>query len=140
MVIVNLFFIILTTEFAYSQAQYSLGISDLPWQGISEHTFEITEYIFCAIYLLDVTIRVFVLRKEWYYDHIEGWMYLNMFDALLVAANLVELIALPVPGPYESWCSRVRARTICPEGYPGIGLQTDTHHSCTWAVYTSCSL
>ncbi|CAJ1396049.1 unnamed protein product [Effrenium voratum] len=95
-VIVNLFFIILTTEFAYSQAQYSLGISDLPWQGISEHTFEITEYIFCAIYLLDVTIRVFVLRKEWYYDHIEGWMYLNMFDALLVAANLVELIALPV--------------------------------------------
>ncbi|CAJ1451111.1 unnamed protein product [Effrenium voratum] len=83
---------------------------DVTWKGdiqkgdgISEHTFEITEYIFCAIYLLDVTIRVFVLRKEWYYDHIEGWMYLNMFDALLVAANLVELIALPVPGPYESW-------------------------------------
>ena len=51
--------------------------------------------IWWGIYFLDLALRIVILRKEWYYDRIEGWMYLNMFDALLVMVNMFELVALP---------------------------------------------
>jgi hypothetical protein len=44
-------------------------------------------------------VRLVILRKEWYYDRIEGWMYLNMFDAVLVMINIFELFALPASEP-----------------------------------------
>lgn len=44
-------------------------------------------------------VRIVILRKEWYYDRIEGWMYLNMFDAVLVMINIFELFALPASEP-----------------------------------------
>ena len=36
-----------------------------------------------------------MLRREWYYDPQEGFMYLNIFDALLVGLSTIELILLP---------------------------------------------
>lgn len=94
-VIINLILIAAMTEFQAAQADYGLGIAKHTWQGISENTFEAAEYVFFSIYFLDLALRIVILKKEWYYDRIEGWMYLNMFDAVLVMINIFELFALP---------------------------------------------
>lgn len=94
-VIVNLVAIGVMTEYQAAQADYLLGLGD-PWIGISDNTFEVAEYIFFTIYLLDLCLRMAILRHEWYFDRIEGWMYLNMFDALLVLINAFELFILPL--------------------------------------------
>ena len=66
-------------------------------------TFELLEYVFFGIYLLDVVVRMATLRREWYFDQIEGIMYLNIFDGVLVLMNLFELLVLPAPpGPEVS--------------------------------------
>ena len=88
------------TEYQANQADHSLGITGQAWAGVNENTFEVAEYIFFSIYALDLLIRILILRKEWYYDKFEGWMYLNMFDAVLVLINTFELLALPASDPY----------------------------------------
>lgn len=95
-VIINLIFIAAMTEYQAAEADYALGLLEQTWNGVSDLTFEVAEYIFFSIYFLDVGLRIVILRKEWYFDRIEGWMYLNMFDAVLVAINAFELLALPV--------------------------------------------
>jgi len=94
-VIINLVFIAAMTEFQAAQADYGLGMAKHTWHGVSENTFEVAEYVFFSIYFFDLVVRLVILRKEWYYDRIEGWMYLNMFDAVLVMINIFELFALP---------------------------------------------
>lgn len=94
-VIINLVFIAAMTEFQAAQADYGLGMAKHAWHGVSENTFEVAEYVFFSIYFFDLAVRIIILRKEWYYDRIEGWMYLNMFDAVLVMINIFEWFALP---------------------------------------------
>ena len=40
-------------------------------------------------------MRILVLRKEWWYDPLRGRMYLNVFDAVLVSINFLELLIIP---------------------------------------------
>ncbi len=47
-------------------------------------------------YALDVLLRVAILRHEWYYDPRQGFMFLNVFDACVVAVNAFELLVLPL--------------------------------------------
>ena len=53
-------------------------------------------YIFFVLFVLDVLVRIVVLRHEWYYDSREGIMYLNVFDACVVCVNAFELLVLPL--------------------------------------------
>ena len=73
----------------------SLGLSP-PEVVTAAPAFDIIEGIFFAVYLLDVVVRMIVLRKEWYFDEVEGIMYMNMFDAILVLVHGFELMLLPV--------------------------------------------
>ncbi|CAK9027338.1 unnamed protein product [Durusdinium trenchii] len=94
-VIINLSFMIVMTQWMGSQANESL---DLPSENLpfSEATFEIAEYIFFGFYLLDVLVRIYVLRREWVFDPRLGIMYLNLFDAFLVGLNVFELFLFPL--------------------------------------------
>ncbi|CAE7451133.1 CACNA1H, partial [Symbiodinium pilosum] len=94
-VLANLGCIIAMTEWTVSQTSEALGLPHTGWEGVSLETFEIFEFIFFAIYLVDVLLRIITLGREWYYDQMEGIMYLNIFDGVLVLINLFELVALP---------------------------------------------
>ena len=48
-------------------------------------------------YTLDVLVRIIVLRQEWYFDPRQGFMFLNIFDACVVAVNAFELLIMPLP-------------------------------------------
>ncbi|CAE6916345.1 Scn11a [Symbiodinium sp. CCMP2456] len=95
-VVVNLIFMIIMTQWTGSQADVLLGISTSSSLNLTEHFFEISEYVFFVLFVLDVMIRVWVLRREWIFDHREGFMYLNVFDACVVFVNAFELLVLPL--------------------------------------------
>lgn len=95
-VVVNLIFMIIMTQWTGSQADILLGISTSSSLNLTEHFFEISEYVFFVLFVLDVLIRVWVLRREWIYDQREGFMYLNVFDACVVVVNAFELLVLPL--------------------------------------------
>lgn len=94
-VLVNLTFMMVMTQWMGSKANESLGLpsENLPF---SETTFEVAEYVFFAFYLLDVVFRIYVLGKEWVVDPRQGIMYLNLFDACLVCLNVFELFLFPL--------------------------------------------
>mmetsp|Transcript_61573 Transcript_61573/g.144297 ORF Transcript_61573/g.144297 Transcript_61573/m.144297 type:complete len:550 (-) Transcript_61573:84-1733(-) len=94
-VLINLGCIIAATEWTVTQTSAILGLPHPGWEGISPQAFETMEYIFFTIYLLDVMLRIGTLQHEWYYDQLEGVMYLNLFDAVLVVINIFELLVLP---------------------------------------------
>lgn len=95
-VIINLAFMILETQSIGAMTDASLGLSANAEMFISETFFEIAEYIFFTMYALDVLVRVVILRHEWYYDPRQGFMFLNVFDACVVAVNAFELLVLPL--------------------------------------------
>jgi len=94
-VILNISFMVLLTEWSGSVIDQNLGLSEPAPSWFSPEFFSVTEYVFFVVFLLDVVAKVCILRHEWYYSRREGVMYLNIFDALLVVVNFVELILLP---------------------------------------------
>ena len=56
--ILNLIVIALMTEFHAVQVDYQLGLRDERWANVSEQTFEAAEYVFFAIYLFDLCLRM----------------------------------------------------------------------------------
>ena len=45
---------------------------------------------------MDVLLRIAILGHEWYCNRREGFMFLNVFDACVVAVNAFELLILPL--------------------------------------------
>lgn len=95
-VLINLAFMILETQSTGAHADFSLGLSpDAGW-NIDENFFQVAEYIFFSMYSLDVLVRIIILRHEWYFDPRQGFMFLNVFDACVVAVNAFELLIMPL--------------------------------------------
>ncbi|CAE7896910.1 Sodium channel protein type 10 subunit alpha [Symbiodinium microadriaticum] len=107
-VLVNLGMMAAVAQITGHEADVSLGLSP-PEVVTAAPAFDIIEGIFFAVYLLDVVVRMIVLRKEWYFDEVEGIMYMNMFDAILVLVHGFELMLLPV---FFSGDSEQRASTV----------------------------
>ena len=108
-VIVNLIFMVVMTQWMGSKAHALLNLPPSSRWNLPENFFEVSEYVFFAVFFLDVVIRILVLRREWYYDNREGFMYLNIFDACVVLVNAFELIILPLQLA-RCWSSEVWAR------------------------------
>jgi len=66
----------------------------LPW--VTQEFFDISEYVFFSIYFLDVCLKLYVLRREWWFDPQRGRMFFNAFDAILVLVNAIELLVVPL--------------------------------------------
>eukprot|EP00438_Fugacium_kawagutii_P031327 Skav215351 [mRNA] locus=scaffold1391:432493:439235:- [translate_table: standard] len=95
-VLVNLAFMVLETQSTAGAADLALGLTTDAGRSINEDFFQIAEYIFFTMYAIDVVVRIIVLRHEWYYDPRQGFMFLNVFDACVVAVNAFELLILPL--------------------------------------------
>ena len=95
-VLVNLAFMILETQWTSAHADYLLNLAPAPEWAIGESFFQVAEYIFFTTYAIDVLVRIIILRHEWYYDSREGCMFLNVFDACIVAVNAFELLIIPL--------------------------------------------
>lgn len=94
-VLANVVLMIIHSQWVGISTDVSLGIIESSETIFSEAFFDITEYIFFGIYLVDLLVRITVLRSEWYYDPKRGPMYMNVFDAFLVLLNFIELLVLP---------------------------------------------
>ena len=94
-VIINVAMMIWHTQWTGSLADMSVGIQAEGPSWIRQEMFDISEYVFFSLYILDLTLRVAVLRSEWWFDPHRGRMYLNAFDAILVSVNFFELILFP---------------------------------------------
>jgi len=94
-VLVNVVLMIIESQWVGGGTDVSLGLMESYDTFLTKAFFEITEYCFFTIYLLDLVIRILVLRGEWYFDSKKGLMYMNVFDAFLVLLNFLELIVLP---------------------------------------------
>ncbi|CAJ1396048.1 unnamed protein product [Effrenium voratum] len=94
-VCIHLAFMIAMAQLTGDTLDNDLGItSEAPtW---SPEIFDIVEVVFFCIYVVDVLVRVVILRTEWAYDHFEGLMFMNLFDAILVLVSAAELFILPV--------------------------------------------
>ena len=71
--------------------------------------FEATNQVFYSLYLIDVLLRSYVLRREWCYDPVEGVQFMNLFDATLVVISTFELILLPA---IVSGAGRINPRVV----------------------------
>ena len=94
-VFVNVILMIIESQWVGGGTDVSLGLTESYDTFLTKAFFETTEYCFFTIYLLDLVIRILVLRSEWYFDIKKGLMYMNIFDAFLVLLNFLELIVLP---------------------------------------------
>ena len=95
-VLINLGFMILETQSTGAVADATLGLAPANDWTIPENFFQVAEYMFFTMYVLDVLVRIVILRHEWYFDPRQGFMILNVFDAFVVAVNAFELLVLPV--------------------------------------------
>jgi len=88
---------IVQTQWIGSLNDASLGVGK-PWPNDPTDFFDISSYVFLSIYVVDLFLRICVLRRTWVYDDEEndGIMYLNIFDAFLVCLNSIELLLLPL--------------------------------------------
>jgi len=93
-VVVNVVLMIWQTELMGERAKVGLGLQET-YTGGPDDVIDDLEYAFFSIYLLDVLIRVITLRLEWMYHPIDGVMYMNLMDAILVLISAIELFLLP---------------------------------------------
>ena len=96
-VVLNVVLMVLHAQWIGSEADFNLGVSDSnqAWNGLSQTFFDTSEYVFFAIYLFDVGLRLVVLRQEFWFDPLRGRMYLNLVDAILVFINFGEMFVVP---------------------------------------------
>ena len=94
-VLANVVLMIIHSQWVGAATDATLGVTESSESIFSQQFFDITEYVFFSIYLVDLLVRIGVLRNEWYYDPKRGPMYMNVFDAFLVLLNFTELLVLP---------------------------------------------
>lgn len=94
-VVVNLSLMMVSAQIAGSRADYSLDLSSQEPPMLVEDVIHVLDFFFFGIYILDVLVRMVVLKKEWLLDPLDGIMYMNIFDAGLVLVHGLELLVLP---------------------------------------------
>eukprot|EP00434_Breviolum_minutum_P020198 symbB.v1.2.017811.t1/scaffold1395.1/size121899/3 len=110
-VVVNLSLMMVSAQIAGSRADYSLDLSSQEPPMLVEDVIHVLDFFFFGIYILDVLVRMVVLKKEWLLDPLDGIMYMNIFDAGLVLVHGLELLVLPavlVGGSQEQSASSIR--------------------------------
>ncbi|CAE7402736.1 Scn11a [Symbiodinium pilosum] len=108
-VLINLGLMAVMAQITGYEADVFLGLAP-PEPIMPETFFDIAEICFFVVYIADVLVRMFVLRREWYYDELEGIQLMNIFDAILAAVHAFELMLLPmlVTGDQDQRASTVR--------------------------------
>eukprot|EP00435_Cladocopium_sp_Y103_P037937 s78_g10.t1 len=91
----NICVMVLMTQWNGRNSDVALGLEEEVWPFFSQKFFDGLEYVFYSLYLIDVLLRSYVLRREWCYDPVEGVQFMNLFDATLVVISTGELILLP---------------------------------------------
>jgi len=108
LVCIHLALMIAMSEVEVETSRFYLGLSEMPsdrWQNY----FETAELFFFFVYLLDVLLRVCLLRSKWPYDPQQGTvMFMNLFDAFLVLVNVVELMLMSGSNAQESPSTSIR--------------------------------
>eukprot|EP00438_Fugacium_kawagutii_P024570 Skav223350 [mRNA] locus=scaffold200:446151:454511:+ [translate_table: standard] len=94
-VFTNITVMVVMTQWAGRNSDVILELEREVWPFFTQEFFDGLEYVFYTLYLLDVILRAWVLRREWCYDPVEGVQYMNIFDASLVLLSTGELILLP---------------------------------------------
>jgi len=67
-----------------------LGLKDEPWSDTAGEVLEFIKKLFAVIFILELVLRLSVLRLEYFYS------WFNLFDALLVLSSLITLAGLQI--------------------------------------------
>ena len=102
-VIMNFVWMAAWTQEVGHTADVSLGVakSVAPSSGVLTELYRPVDVAFCAIYLIDVLARMLVLRREWLYDEVDGFMFTNVFDLFLVSVHLLEIVLANSGSAYQ---------------------------------------
>ncbi|CAJ1362551.1 unnamed protein product [Effrenium voratum] len=108
-VVINLILMAAMAQTGGHAADASLGLATGSTAELVD-AFEVAELVFFCLYVIDVVARICILRKEWYYDRLEGWMYMNMFDLVLALVHAFEILMLPalISGNSDQRASTIR--------------------------------
>eukprot|EP00439_Symbiodinium_sp_Y106_P015806 s1723_g2.t1 len=109
-VILNFVCMAAWTQEVGHQADVSLGLAEPRAPNstfLTADLFLAVDVVFCSIYVLDVLVRMLVLRREWLYDEVDGFMFTNVFDLILVLIHVLE-IALASSGSAYQQVSALR--------------------------------
>eukprot|EP00930_Biecheleria_cincta_P073623 TRINITY_DN60902_c0_g1_i1.p1 TRINITY_DN60902_c0_g1~~TRINITY_DN60902_c0_g1_i1.p1 ORF type:complete len:583 (+),score=93.52 TRINITY_DN60902_c0_g1_i1:127-1875(+) len=72
------------------------GVSQEYSWTVLDTVFDVCEYVFFGVYLLDLIVRMVVLRRKWLVDSHEGIQFMNLFDAVIVLLNAAEIFVVPL--------------------------------------------
>lgn len=103
-VMLNFVWMAAWTQEVGHQADVSLGIAEPRASNSSVLTADVflaVDVAFCSIYVLDVLARMLVLRREWLYDEVDGFMFTNVFDLLLVLIHVLEIVLASNGNAYQ---------------------------------------
>eukprot|EP00928_Gymnodinium_smaydae_P015618 TRINITY_DN15787_c0_g2_i1.p1 TRINITY_DN15787_c0_g2~~TRINITY_DN15787_c0_g2_i1.p1 ORF type:complete len:564 (-),score=97.72 TRINITY_DN15787_c0_g2_i1:58-1749(-) len=92
-VMLNVIFMIVYAQWAGGLADQSLGLvgADEPSRHLS-YAFPSIETVFFISYVLDLGLRIFFQRGDWLLDEDGSVRYMNVFDAILVLLNGLEIL------------------------------------------------
>eukprot|EP00930_Biecheleria_cincta_P096507 TRINITY_DN88346_c0_g1_i1.p1 TRINITY_DN88346_c0_g1~~TRINITY_DN88346_c0_g1_i1.p1 ORF type:complete len:593 (+),score=104.24 TRINITY_DN88346_c0_g1_i1:62-1840(+) len=89
-IILNAVVLVIQSEWMGWQAEFSLGLQEtesLDWLV----GFKVTEHIFMVLYIVELVLRLMVLRGRWLFTHNFGIKYTNLLDAAIIAVSGVDL-------------------------------------------------
>eukprot|EP00930_Biecheleria_cincta_P034240 TRINITY_DN23677_c0_g1_i1.p1 TRINITY_DN23677_c0_g1~~TRINITY_DN23677_c0_g1_i1.p1 ORF type:complete len:607 (-),score=91.72 TRINITY_DN23677_c0_g1_i1:20-1840(-) len=102
-VVVNIMVMIAELEVQGRDADASLGKQPANSQRANNDLFQQAEYVFFIIYVADIAFRVGVLRSEWLMEaHTRDIVWVNIFDAIVVFINALELCVFPFTPLHDS--------------------------------------
>ncbi|CAE7248299.1 Scn10a [Symbiodinium natans] len=101
-VILNFVCMAARTQEVGNEADVRLGLSErAPNSFLTAELFLALDVVFCSIYVLDVLVRMLVLRREWLYDEVDGFMFTNVFDLILVLIHVLEIVLASSGSAYQ---------------------------------------
>lgn len=87
-VALNTIVMIVSSQYDGMDADASLGLSDNTGRDFAPYEAAL-DHMFLGIYVLEVIVRVGILRREWLVDE-GGIMYSNVFDAAIVLVSMID--------------------------------------------------
>lgn len=92
-VVLNLLVMVVEGEYLATLADASLGVTSYStWSPGTGDILQQCEYVFVFIYLIDLILRLLVLRSEFFYTELERIHWFNILDGCIVIMNVADVI------------------------------------------------
>eukprot|EP00931_Biecheleriopsis_adriatica_P115923 TRINITY_DN9165_c0_g3_i4.p1 TRINITY_DN9165_c0_g3~~TRINITY_DN9165_c0_g3_i4.p1 ORF type:complete len:532 (+),score=80.57 TRINITY_DN9165_c0_g3_i4:35-1630(+) len=88
-VVINGVIMAIQLGFLGAEVDYALGIRSTP--TVMPGYFRILDQVFLVVYMVEVSLRIIICGRHWFYSQAEGLMLGNLLDLSIVLAGIMEL-------------------------------------------------